>query len=394
MEMFKFLKKLTSARETSHTYFLTNPQAQWSAKGYQKCADEAYIKNVIAHRSISMIAASCASVPFKLYRSSKNTRIPLNDHPILKLLRKPNPVQSTQEFMETIYAYRQIAGNAYILSACSRAQTPQELYALRPDRITVLPGENFIPHGYLYQVDEKKTEFRVNPLTGASLILHIKNFHPLSDWYGLSSIEAAAYSIDQHNQAGEWNQALLQNGARPSGAIVVKGEQGMPANLSEEQYIKLKGLIDDTFAGPRNAGRPIILEGGLDWREMSLSPKDMDYIESKHSSARDIALALGMPPQLLGIPGDNTYANLQEARLALWEQTIIPMVENVIGNLNTWLQGFYSADLELSYSTDDISALTLRKEAMWNRLDNCKFMTINEKRQTVGLGPIAEGNRL
>ena len=392
--MFKFLKKLTNPREITNSYFVTNPQALWSSNNYNKFANEAYIKNVIAHRSISMIATACASVPFKLYRKSNSTRIPLNDHPLLKLLAKPNPVQSTQEFMETIYAYRQIAGNAYVLSVCSKTQMPQELYVLRPDRITVMPGENFVPQGYLYQVGDKKTQFRVNSITGASLILHIKNFHPLSNWYGLSPIEAAAYSIDQHNQAGEWNQALLQNGARPSGAIVVKGEQGMSSRLTEDQYNRLKALVDETFSGPRNAGRPILLEGGLDWHEMSLSPKDMDYIESKHSSARDIALALGMPPQLLGIPGDNTYANLQEARLALWEQTIIPMVENVIGNLNTWLQGLYYSEVELSYSTDDISALTLRKEAMWNRVEHCTFMTINEKRQSVGLGPIEEGNRL
>ena len=57
----------------------------------------------------------------------------------------------------------------------------------------------------------------------------------------------------------------------------------------------------------------VLLEGGLDWREMSINPKDMDFIESKNSAAREIALAFGVPPQLLGINGDSTYSNMQEA---------------------------------------------------------------------------------
>ncbi|WP_458694298.1 phage portal protein [Wolbachia endosymbiont (group A) of Andrena hattorfiana] len=138
----------------------------------------------------------------------------------------------------------------------------------------------------------------------------------MNDWYGLSPIEAAAYSIDQYNQAGAWNQAMLQNGARPSGAIVVKSaKDGSGGSLSQEQYQRLKEQINDHYSGSVNAGRPILLEGGLEWKEMSLSPRDMDFIESKHSSARDIALAFGVPPQLLGIPGDNTYSKLVEARL-------------------------------------------------------------------------------
>ena len=392
--MFKLFKKSVSPNPISSSYLYSSSPAQWSSRNYQKFSDEAYIKNVIAHRSIAMISNSAASIPLKLYRHSKRGLIPIPAHPILNLLANPNPSQSGRELLESIYAYKQLSGNAYLYANCGNQSSPVELFSLRPDRVTIIPGNNFIASSYVYQVSEQKTEFAVNPISGKSNILHLKNFHPLSDWYGLSSIEAAAYSIDQHNQAGEWNQALLQNGARPSGAIIVKGEAGMPSNLSESQFTHLKSMIDETFSGPSNAGRPIILEGGLDWREMSLSPKDMDYIESKHSSARDIALALGVPPQLLGIPGDNTYSNLQEARLALWEQTIIPLAGSVIASLNNWLKSYYNEDLELSYSTDEISALGIRKELMWSRLGNCSFMTVNEKRLAIGLTPLKNGDVL
>jgi HK97 family phage portal protein len=370
----------------SHYHHTSSPI--WMDRTYERFSDEAYIKNVIANRAINLISHAADSINPKLFFTRNSHKRVINDHKILELLRRPNPSQSGREFLETIYSNRQISGNAFVMAVTDKNNIPIELYALRPDRISIIPGKNFIPSGYCYKINEDLYEYKVDPITGHSHILHIKNFHPLNDWYGLSAIEAAAYSIDQHNQAGAWNQALLQNGARPSGAIVVRGENGKHINLNEKQFQELKRSIDDIFSGPKNAGKPLLLEGGLDWKEMSLSPKDMDFIESKHSSARDIALAFGVPPQLLGIPGDNTYSNLQEARLALWEQTILPMVENVTENLSNWFKGFWGASYELTYDSDSISALSERREALWERINNCNFMTINEKRSALGLSPL------
>ena len=384
-------KKSSGSSNQSNSYYMQLTSANWMRRDYEKFADEAYIKNVIAHRAIAMIAQAAASVPFRLFDVSAQQKKLLQQHPILSILSKPNPKESGKEFLESLYTYLQISGNAYVLANLSKTKSePLELYSLRPDRLSIEMGGNFLPKSYIYKIEQEFYEYPVNPLSGKCLVMHVKNFNPLSDHYGLSSIEAAAYSIDQHNQAGEWNQALLQNGARPSGAIIVKSHDGSPNRLTEKQYSELKNMVDEVFCSPKNAGRPILLEGGLDWREMSMSPKDMDFIESKHSSARDIALALGMPPQLLGIPGDNTYSNLQEARMAFWEQTIIPMVEKVVENLNNWLCQFYKEKLELTFDIDGISALSEKREMLWSRLNKCDFLTTNEKRAMVGLAPLEE----
>lgn len=137
------------------------------------------------------------------------------------------------------FIYRQIHGNTYLL-AVGDSNSKLEIYSLRPDRVSVLAGDSFVPFGYRYSVDGTTKDYLVDQLTGKSDILHIKNFHPLSDWYGLSSIEAAAYGIDQHNQAGAWNQASLQNGARPSGIVVVKDADGKPTTLTPEQFNRSK----------------------------------------------------------------------------------------------------------------------------------------------------------
>ncbi len=372
----------------TRSYMVMPGQAVWMDRDYGQFAEEAYVKNVIAHRAITMISAAASSVRLKLYATpAKGARREVKQHPVLKLLKQPNPLQGMGEFLQNMYQYRLISGNAYIQAIGAKDTPPSELHLLRPDRVAVIAGNGTLPSGYRYTVGEYSKDFPVDRLTGASRILHIKNFHPLNDWYGLSPVEAAAYSIDQHNQSGAWNQALLQNGARPSGALVVRGDGAGGATLSEEQYNRVKHQIDEQFTGAANAGRPILLEGGLDWREMSLTPKDMDFVEAKHSSARDIALAFGVPPQLLGIPGDNTYANLQEARLALWEQTIVPLVNCTMNTLENWLLPMFGGGLDLVVDTDGISALALRNQAVWERVEKASFLTEDEKRAAVGFGP-------
>jgi len=377
------------------TYFQSPSRPVWMPREYEKFADEAYVKNVVAYRCISMISQSAASVPLKLSHGFGEDRIELKDHPVLRVISKPNPCCSGKEFFEKIYAYRMISGNAFLLSVRSQDGMPREIYALRPDRVSIVPGKDSIPSSYQYAVGKDVRNFPVDKITGDSDILHIKNFHPLNDWYGMSPIEAAAYSIDQHNQAGSWNQSLLQNGAKPSGALIVKAnDDGSGGVLTDDQFTRIKDQVDTQYSGAANAGRPLLLEGGMEWKEMSLSPKDMDFIESKNSSARDIALAFGVPPQLLGIPGDNTYSNLVEARIALWEQTILPLVDNVANSLNNWLLPNFGKDLHFRYDTENISALAPKREKVWTRLEGADFMTINEKRHAVGLDPIEGGDKL
>ncbi|WHA05597.1 phage portal protein [Candidatus Bandiella numerosa] len=374
-----------------NSYFYNIGKPVWMERNYQQFAQEAYTKNVVAYRAINMIAGAAASIGLKVFDYKGH---PIENHPIIELLYKPNPHQNKSEFLESVYLYRLISGNAYVFSASDTNKLPKEIYSLRPDRVNVIAGDNFLPIGYQYKVDKREQVFPVDQIHGLSRVLHIKNSNPISDWYGLSAIEAAAYSIDQHNNAAAWNQALLQNGARPSGAIIVKGADGRPSELSDEQFGRLKEMIAEDFTGSVNAGRPMILEGGLDWKEISLSPKDMDFIEGKHSAARDIALAFGVPPQLLGIPGDNTYSNLAEARVAIWEQTILPLAENTIDHIGRWLAKLCKNEVVMKLDKDKISALASKREAIWERLEKVSFMTINEKRKQVGLAPIKGGDAI
>ena len=220
---------------------------------------------------------------------------------------------------------------------------------------------------------------------GVPPILHLRLFHPANDYYGMSPIEAASTAIDIHNTAAQWNKALLDNSARPSGALVYTGGEG---RLTAEQFTRLRDELETGFQGARQAGRPLLLEGGLDWKPLGLSPKDMDFIEAKNAAAREIALALGVPPMLLGISGDNTFSNYQEAQRAFWRSTVLPLFNRTAKALAGWLAPAWGDTLDLRGDLDQIDALTMEREALWARLQGTSFLTDDEKRAAIGYGPM------
>lgn len=369
------------------SYYQPLGKAVWSDRNYEMFAREGYIKNVVGYKCVSMLARSASSVKLMVYDKKTNKKI--ENHPLELLLNNPNPTQNGYEFFESLYSYKLLSGNTYIQAILldkNIFKNPKELFILRPDRMTIIIDNNSsIPYAYKYKVNNNEKIFYVDKISGNAEILHIKNFNPINDWYGLSPIEAASYSIDQHNEASKWNQSMLQNGARPSGALIVKGNGDDSAFLTDEQFTRLKKQLNEEFAGTENAGKPLLLEGGLEWMEMSLSPSEMNFLDMKNSCARDIALAFGVPSQLLGIPGDNTYSNLTEARLSMWEETIIPMIDNVVDALNKWLVPMFDDNIGLYYDKDKITALYSRQENYWNKIANANFLNDDEKKKLLDL---------
>jgi HK97 family phage portal protein len=251
-----------------------------------------------------------------------------------------------------------------------------------------VPGPDGWPQAYEYTVAGSTVRF--DQAATQPPILHLTFFNPLDDYYGLSPLEAAAIAVDTHNAAAKWNKALLDNAARPSGALVYAGADGLV--LADQQFQRLKRELTEQYQGAANAGRPLLLEGGLDWKPMSLTPKDMDFMEAKHSAAREIALAFGVPPMLLAIPGDNTYSNYQEASRVFWRQTVLPLAGRIGGALTQWLAPTYGAGLTLAVDTDKIEALALDRAALWDRVTKAPFLTVNEKRAATGYGAVAGGD--
>ena len=365
-------------------------RAVWTPRNYESLAKHGYSKNVIVYKCVNLIARSAASVPWRLYKGRQE----LDNHPLLELLHRPAINQAGSAFIESIIGYLLLSGNSYIELSEVR-NTPKEMYVLRPDRMKIIPNSNGIISGYEYSVNGKTKIIPSDFLHGKTKILHIKLFNPLNDWYGMSPIEAAACSIDQHNAVASHNLSLLQNGGRPSGALIVnKSANGYTQGLTSEQLADLKTNLKDIVEGEKNSGRVMILDGDFSWQEMGLSPKDLDFISGKNLSAREISQAFNVPPVLLGITGDATFANYKEARLHLWEDNILPLLDLITDELNAWLGQWYEKDVKLKYDIDAIPALASKREDAWGKINQANFLTINEKRKAVGYEPIIGGDKL
>lgn len=356
---------------------LTPNQAVWSKRDYAAFAREAYGQNVVAARCISSIAEAIASLRLLAYRGEQE----LEDHPALNVLRNPNPKQSGRDFLEEFVSYFLIAGNEYAEGFTVGGEI-REVYNLRPDRVSIVPAVDGSVARYEYKVGGRKVVY--DATEDPSPILHFKTFNPTDDWYGLSPVESGAYAIDQHNQAMAHTQALLQNSATPSGALVTEQE------LPDDQFARLKSEMEEQYQGARNAGRPMLLEGGLDWKAMGFSPSDMEVIETMNSAARNICLAFGVPPMLIGIPGDNTYSNYSEARLAFWEDTVIPLADRVFVALSQWL----SDDVQIKPDYDQVPAIVDKRKTLSELLQGADYLTDNEKREAMGYAPITGGDEL
>ena len=287
-------------------------------------AREGYVQNAIVYRAVKLVAENVGGCAF-LVEEGVETR---DRHPLLDLIARPNPREDGAKLLETIATHLLIAGNAYV-EAVSIDGAPRELHTLRPDRMRLVPGSRRLAGGL--RIHGRGAHGALRPGGGAAA-------DPAS--LALASARRplrarAARSRGGRGRHAQRGGALEQGAARQCGAAVrragLSGADG--AVLSDDQFERLKRELEDNYQGARNAGRPLVLEGGLDWKAMSLSPKDMDFMDAKHAAAREIALAFGVPPQLLGIPGDNTYSNYQEANRVFFRATVLPFANRIGGAL-------------------------------------------------------------
>ena len=360
-------------------------RAAWSSRDSATLTRVGFLGNPVAFRCVKLIAEAAAAVPVVAQDAARR----FDAHPILELLAAPNPGQGGAQLLETFFGHLLLTGDAYLEAAGETVSGgPRELYVLRSDRMKVVPGADGWPEAYEYSLGAKKHVFDMRQ--DRVPVLHVKSFHPQDDHYGLSPLNAAAAAIDVHNSAAAWSKGLLDNAARPSGAIVYKGADGHGA-LGSDQYARLVDELEVNHQGARNAGRPMLLEGGLDWKPMGFSPSDMEFHKTKEAAARDVALAFGVPPMLLGLPGDNTYANYAEAHRAFYRLTVLPLVAKTLAALSGWLPAYYGSAFRLQVDFDNVPALAEEREALWRRISSAGFLSDGEKRALLGLPKLQEG---
>ncbi|HVF84248.1 MAG TPA: phage portal protein [Sphingomicrobium sp.] len=337
-------------------------------RSYQARFNEVYLNNPVGQRAVRLVAGATAALP--IYASEGKERA-------VELIRKPG-------LMEAVAAQLLLHGNAFV-QCVPTGRGLGVLFPLRPERVSIVTDEQGWPAAYLYRVGTGQPKrYPARDVLARTQIIHLRSLHPGDDHLGLGCMDAAISAASVHNRATRWNKSLLDNAARPSGALVYEPADG--ANLSAEQFTRLRSELDAQFSGSDNAGKPLLLEGGLKWQALSLTPADMDFIRLKEAAAREIALAFGVPPALLGLPGDATYANLREAGRALYRQTVLPLAKHILDGLSDGLSDWFGK-VRVVADTDGITELAEDRERLWSQAEAASFLSRAEKRELVGYGP-------
>ena len=367
-------------------------EPNWMERSPRAYAKEGYSINVVVYRCVDIVAKAMGQIPLMIV-DPEGKEVYVSG--LTELLVQPNKHQGWSSFVATSVAWRLITGTSYLEAVKDGASVPRELIAWSPFCIRPVVVKNerscrSILRGWKYEDGGDRTFWERDPITGHADLLSWRTFNPMNEYIGMSPLEAAAWSVDQHNASSEWNKSMLSNAATPSGALASSG------TLTDGQFNRLKEQMNNEQSGPANARNHMILEGGLTWQQFSLSPVDMDWLAGRHGAAAEVAAAYGVPLQVIPLPGEQTFANYEQARLSLIEDVVLPLNDDLLDELNRWLvpmftkKGQHAAPYKIVPDLDGIPALAARRREKWDTVSGADFLTINEKREAVGYDPVPE----
>jgi HK97 family phage portal protein len=340
--------------ETYIKLMLSLNVASWTSRHFHVFAMEGFRDNATVRACIKQIttaAQSCEPTPYDAKGDVIEGVIKF-----MELLKRPNPLQTWTEFLETAIIYRLVGGEAPIWVNGVGSQV-RELWILRPDWLEISERVGGVPFKYSYTPIEKGVRMTID----AENIVMWKELNPLDPERGLSLLWSCAYAVDTLNQYAKSNKALIDNGVQPSGIV-----------------------YSETYAGSANTGKPMLLEG-LKWQQTAINMRDAEFINGVKLNKSEVAQVLGVPGQLIGIEGSQTFANYEQARAAMYEDTAIPLMRSLYSKLYEIAQRMGERKLaKIDVDVEAIAALEPRRVERNKFIDGAQSLSLNEKRTAMG----------
>lgn len=360
--------------------------ASWSGRTYVAFATEAFRDNSTVRACLQHVNRAAKSLPIKLVDPSGKV---VPKHPILDLLKHPNNVQTGANFIENAVTSRFLGGEAPILALrISENRPPDELWVLRPDWLQAQRITNISVDYWTYSPAESQSKLATT-IPPEDLFMWAE-FNPLEPMRGMSVLWSVAKEIDILNQYNVANKSLLDNGVQPSGVFSTAQE------LKTDPFNRLKAQIDEKYSGAGNNGRPLLLEGGLAWQTSGLTMRDAEFLGGTKQSQLAVCRTMGVPEQIMGFEGSKTFANYETARAALYEDTAIPLVNDLLLGFLNWLAPCYKdlakGGYTLCVDVDSVPALEVRRTERNKAVDTMTSLKINEKRQAMGYEDDPDGD--
>ena len=303
-----------------------------------------------------------------------------------QVLRRPSPGVTWRDLMHTVQVHLAVDGNAYILISVGADGTP-ELRAVPPSNISAqTTADVFRPVAYWRITGTSEGTAQV-PL---DRIIHIHGPIGADGIHGISPLEACALSVAAQTEARRWNAALMSNGGKPG--IVITAPEGVI--LTEEERSSMMAALASSHSGYDNAGRPMVLEGGMTAQSLGATPVDMDYTAGLSLMAREIAVALSVSSELLGDAANKTHANYGEALKDLAMHTIKPLADQVYEALTLALVDPAGPVASIGYDPSEIDGMQSDEAAIITAYNSAEFLTVNEKRARLGYEDVPDGDQV
>jgi HK97 family phage portal protein len=354
----QFFKKGITYGQTIPTWI--DKKARWNSWSTERAIKYGYKTSAVVYSCINLISKSASSVPWHVYRrNAQGEKEVVPNHPLSLLIEKPNPFMSRKDLIERITSHLYLGGNS-ITSKVRANDIVSELWILPPDAMKIVPSQtDFISH-YEYRADGIVHRIETRD------IIHNKFIDPGNMFWGMSPLQAGAKQIDTDVSAMEWNKVSLQNRAITDGVFSFENP------LTHEQWTEARKMVREQYSGASNAHTPWVLGNNAKWQPLSLSPQEMDFIESRKFTREEICSIFGVPPVMIGYYENATLANIETGRKIFWQDTIVPYLEDLKNCLNLALSNdFGGEDLELSYDLSKVDAL---QENMTEKITNAKSL--------------------
>jgi HK97 family phage portal protein len=335
---------------SSDAFFVQNKIPNWTNWRVDNAVADGYKVNPWVYRAVKLIAQNAGSVPW-VVMDAKMT--PVWEHPITKLMKRPNEHFSGQQLVELVVMWLQLSGNAYLKEINVNGDI-SELWPISPDRISPIPSAN--PSKYIdgYKIIADGGAERIDPDYNRDNVMHIKLFDPSNPYLGISPLQAAAKSVDLDNAQLEWNTSTMQNRGVVDGVFTFK------RSIDGQQAQSIVDRLIDKFSGKKNARKPLVIGDDATYTRLSLNAIELDFLNSRKHNREEILSVFGVPPQLIGIQDSSTYNNYSISMKIFWETTVLPLLDMLKDAFN---HRFNLPDgMSLNYDTSEVAALRHNEE--------------------------------
>jgi HK97 family phage portal protein len=346
----------SAAMDYSQMLPTSGGKPEWGDWTTGNAVKNGYKQSIWVYAAINRKASAAASVPWKVYRLDQKTGEweEQKNHPLEQLIEKPNAFMSRKDLIERITAHLNLGGNA-LQKKVRAAVGPQkgrtiELWPIGPDGIKPLPDKAKFISGYEVKNEKGQVQETIDPKD----LLHFMLLDPANPYWGLGPLQVAARTVDTDNEAVKWNKVALQNRAVTDGVFTFDNP------LHQEEWEEARRQIRAQHQGSNNAREPWVLGSGARWNQMSLSPAEMDFIQSRKMTRDEIAAVFDVPPPMIGLYENATLANIETARKIFWLDTVIPYLEDLQNSFNLSLTPEFQQPgeiLELRYDVSNVEAL-------------------------------------